>query len=166
VLAVPLVARRTEGVLGVLLAAGALLAVGPRPALLGLVWLAAVTPRLIAIDVAEHRLPDRIVLPGLLVGLAEAVSAPVGLVAAAAYGGLLLLLHLVGGMGLGDVKLAPVLALVAAAVEPAAAVAAPLAAFLVGGVVAVGVLVRHGPGTRMAFGPAMLLGAWIAVLLG
>jgi leader peptidase (prepilin peptidase)/N-methyltransferase len=101
--------------------------------------------------------------------LAEAATGgtPILVAAAAgsAYAALLMLLHLVGGMGLGDVKLAPVLGLTAAAVSPAAAFAAPLLAFLVGGGVAVVALVRSGPGTRIPFGPAMLLGAWVAVLL-
>ena len=192
--AVPLVAaprrRRAteEATLTALLALGSVLAAGPRPALLGLLWLAAVTPRLVAVDIAEHRLPDRVVLPGWPVALAAALleaaagGTPV-LVALAAgagygalllvlhvaggagYGALLLLLHVGGGMGLGDVKLAPVLGLAAAAVTPAAAVAAPLLAFLAGGVVAVVALARSGRGARIPFGPAMLLGAWAAVLL-
>ncbi|MCU1472583.1 prepilin peptidase [Amnibacterium sp.] len=162
-----------EAVLGVLLALGALVAVGPRPAMLGLLLLAAITPRLTAIDIAEHRLPDRLVLPALPVALAAALAGSVAggtpilvaVSAGSAYAALLMVLHLVGGMGLGDVKLAPVLGLTAAAVSPAAAVAAPLLAFLAGGGVAVVTLVRSGPGTRIPFGPAMLLGAWTAVLL-
>jgi leader peptidase (prepilin peptidase)/N-methyltransferase len=177
--AVPLVAaprrRRAteEATLTALLALGSVLAAGPRPALLGLLWLAAVTPRLVAVDIAEHRLPDRVVLPGWPVALAAALleaaagGTPVlvALAAGAGYGALLLVLHVAGGMGFGDVKLAPVLGLAAAAVTPAAAVAAPLLAFLAGGVVAVVALARSGRGARIPFGPAMLLGAWAAVLL-
>jgi leader peptidase (prepilin peptidase) / N-methyltransferase len=167
--AVPL----TDAGLAALLALGAVVAVGPRPALVALLWLAVVTPRLVAVDIAEHRLPDRLVLPGWPVALAAALLEGVAggtpaLVAAAAgvgYGALLLLLHLAGGMGLGDVKLAPVLGLTAAAASPAAAVASPVLAFLAGGVLAVGVLLRDGAGASIPFGPAMLLGAWAAVLL-
>ncbi len=156
-----------------LLGLAALAAVGLRPALLGLVWLAAVTPRLIAVDTTQLRLPDRIVLPGYPVALAAVVltdaagGTPVGVAVPIAVGtGLvLLLLHVGGGMGLGDVKLAPVLGLVAAAVSPGAGVAAPVLAFLVGGVVAAVLLVRRGPGAAMPFGPSMLLGGWAAVLL-
>ena len=162
-----------EVLLATSLAGGAFVAVGPRPALAALLWLAAVTPRLTAIDIAEHRLPDRLVLPGYPVVLAVVVAGaatgatalPTAAALAAGYGLLLLLLHAVGGMGLGDVKLAPVLGLAAAAVSPAAGVAAPLLAFLAGGVVAVVALVRSGRGASIPFGPAMLLGAWGAVLL-
>jgi leader peptidase (prepilin peptidase)/N-methyltransferase len=84
---------------------------------------------------------------------------------AIAYGLLLLALHVLGGMGLGDVKLAPALGLLTGALGQVPAVTAPLAAFLVGGVTAVGVLLRRGAGAAMPFGPSMLLGAWAAVLL-
>jgi leader peptidase (prepilin peptidase)/N-methyltransferase len=160
-------------VLAVLLAVGALLAAGPRPVLAGLVWLAVVTPTLVATDIAEHRLPDRLVLPGWPIALSAAVlgaaagGTPIGSAVgiAAGYGLLLLLLHIAGGMGLGDVKLAPGIGLATAAVSPAAGVAAVLLAFVAGGAIAVVVLLRSGVGTRIPFGPAMLLGAWAAVLL-
>jgi leader peptidase (prepilin peptidase)/N-methyltransferase len=87
------------------------------------------------------------------------------LAAAGGYGLLLMLLHLLGGMGLGDVKLAPALGLLTGATGPLVAIASPLVAFLAGGLAAVAVLVRRGPGAAMPFGPAMLLGAWAAVLL-
>ncbi len=149
----------------------AIAALGPRPILLGLAWLAAVTPRLIAIDVAEHRLPDAIVLPGYPVVLGAVVLdgwatglAPAGAVlAGCAYGLVVLVLHVLGGMGFGDVKLAPLLGALATAAVPGGAVLAVVLAFLVGGVVSVVVLVRSGPGSRMAFGPPMLLGAWSAL---
>jgi leader peptidase (prepilin peptidase)/N-methyltransferase len=165
--------READALLTLLLAGGALVAVGPRPPLLALAWLAVVTPRLTAIDIAEHRLPDRIVLPGWPVAFAAAALGaatggtplPVAEGVAVAYGGVLLLLNVAGGMGLGDVKLAPVLGLAAAAVSPAAGVAAPLLAFLAGGTIALAVLIRRGPGSSIPFGPAMLLGAWAAVLL-
>jgi leader peptidase (prepilin peptidase)/N-methyltransferase len=155
--------------LGALLAVASLLAVGARPVTAGLVWLALVTPRLVAVDIAEHRLPDAVVLPALAVAGGAALldhrELDTALVAALAYGLLLLLLHALGGMGLGDVKLAPVLGLLAGALGPSTAVAAPLLAFLVGGLAAVVVLLRRGAGAAMPFGPAMLLGAWAAVLL-
>jgi leader peptidase (prepilin peptidase)/N-methyltransferase len=156
-------------VLGVLLAVAAVAAVGVRPLTAGVVWLALVTPRLIAVDIAEHRLPDVIVLPALVVAAASVLvdgrDLPTAIAAAGGYGLLLLLLHLLGGMGLGDVKLAPALGLLTGAMGPLAAVASPLLAFLTGGLAAVVVLVRRGPGAAMPFGPAMLLGAWAAVLL-
>jgi leader peptidase (prepilin peptidase) / N-methyltransferase len=159
----------SELVLGVLLAVAAVAAVGARPVAVGLIWLALVTPRLVAVDIAEHRLPDAVVLPALAVAggsvLLDGRGPSTAVAAAAGYGLLLLVLHLLGGMGLGDVKLAPALGLLTGAIGPLAAVASPLLAFLAGGVAAVAVLVRRGPGAAMPFGPAMLLGAWAAVLL-
>lgn len=148
-------------------------AVGPRPLLIGALWLAVVTPRLVAVDLAEHRLPDAIVLRGYPVVLAAAVAdrwaagadaLPV-LAAGAGVGLVLLLLHVAGGMGFGDVKLAPLLGVVTEAATPGGAVLATVLAFLVGGVAAAAVLVRRGRGARLAFGPPLLLGAWSALLL-
>ena len=151
----------------------AALAVGPRPLLAGLAWLAVVSPRLAAVDLAEHRLPDRIVLPGYPVAAAALIldawtggaDPAAACVAGAVYGGLLLVLHLAGGMGLGDVKLAPLLGALTAAAVPGGAVLAVVLAFLVGGVAAAVVLLRRGPASRMPFGPPMLLGAWAALAL-
>ncbi|KUN58963.1 hypothetical protein AQJ46_41675 [Streptomyces canus] len=78
-------------------------------------WLAACGIALVMIDVAVHRLPDVLTLPasaGTLVLLAGAAvagepgSLTRALAAAAALGGVYLLL-VAGGMGMGDVKLAP-----------------------------------------------------------
>ena len=155
-----------------LLLVGAL-ALGPQPVLLGVGWLAVVTPRLVAIDLAEHRLPDAIVLPGYPVVLTAVLlqawttgRAPAGAVLAGLGCGLvLLLLHVVGGMGFGDVKLAPLLGALTAAALPGGAVLWLVLAFLLGGVGAAVVLVRRGAGARMAFGPPLLLAAWALVLL-
>ena len=51
------------------LAALAVLAAGPHPAALPLLYLAAVTPELVRVDLREHRLPNRLVLPGVALGL-------------------------------------------------------------------------------------------------
>jgi leader peptidase (prepilin peptidase)/N-methyltransferase len=128
-------------------------------------YVAAVTPELVRTDLRDQRLPNRMVVPGLAVGLAAWVlnPAPVPLLAALAYAGLLFVLALAGGVGGGDVKLAALLGL--ASPTLAVAVAAPLAAFLVGGAAAVVVLVRRGRRARLAFGPAMLAGYWAAVLV-
>lgn len=157
----------------VLLVVGAGASGGLRPLTIGLVWFALVTPRLTAIDIAERRLPDAIVLPGypiiLLAVGADAVLAGSdlrqALIAAIAYGGTLLVLHLLGGMGLGDVKLAPVLGLLLGATSPVAAVAGPLLAMFAGGAAAIVALIRFGPRAHIPFGPPMLLGAWAALLL-
>ena len=164
-------ADRAGLTLAALLAAVAVGAVGVRPLTVGLVWLAIVTPALIATDIAEHRLPDAIVLPGYPVALVAAAAdallrgSTVGaaVTSGVIYGAVLLFLHVVGGLGLGDVKLAPVLGVLAGAAGPTVAVASPLLAFAAGGVLAVGALLRFGPRTHIPFGPPMLLGAWIAI---
>ena len=83
--------------------------------------------------------------------------------------GLLFLLSLGGGIGMGDVKLAALLGL--ASPTMAIALVAPLAGFLLGGIVASRIMVRGllaGRGREagrehLAFGPYLLLGYWLAV---
>lgn len=145
---------------------------GLTPAAIPALYLAAVAPELVWIDAREHRLPNRMVVPGILVALGAAVlswvvsgHAPVVPVAAAvATSGLLLLFGLGGGVGMGDVKLAVLIGL--ASPTPAIAVLAPLAAFLLGGIAASVVLVRGVAAGRgfddkrqhVAFGPFLLAG--------
>lgn len=145
------------------LGALAVVAFGATATTIPAVYLAAVTPELVRVDLREHRLPNRMVVPGLAVGLAAAVVAwsPVGLVAALGYGGFLWVLGLAGGVGMGDVKLAALIGL--ASPTLAVAVAAPLSAFVLGGVAASMVLVRRGRGSRVAFGPWLLAGYWVVV---
>ena len=139
-------------------------ALGPVVAAIPALYVAAVAPELTRIDVAEHRLPNRLVVPGLVVGLLAAagswlttgVPPLVPLVAAAAFGGLLFLFAIAGGMGMGDVKLAAVLGL--ASPTSVIAFASPLLAFLLGGVGALVVLIARGRGTRIPFGPYLLAG--------
>jgi leader peptidase (prepilin peptidase)/N-methyltransferase len=141
-------------------------------AVLPLLYLAAVTPALAAIDVAEHRLPNALVLPGYpaaALGLAgewiRTGHVPaVALVAGAASMALLLALSLGGGMGMGDVKLAGVLGLTAGMLGITPAVLSPLAAFVLGGIVAVVVAARRGRRARVPFGPFLLAGFWIAAV--
>jgi leader peptidase (prepilin peptidase)/N-methyltransferase len=155
------------------LLAVALLALGPRPLVLGFAWLALVTPRLVATDLAEHRLPDAVVLPGYPAVLGAALlecwasgAAPLDAVLAAAGCGLVfLLLHVAGGMGFGDVKLAPLLGVLCALAVPGGALLWVVLAFLVGGIGAAVVLMRRGAHARMPFGPPMLLAAWALLLL-
>lgn len=158
-------------VVSVALAALALLAFGLDPALLPPFALAAVTPPLVRTDLEQHRLPNRLVVPVLLAGVAGwgvtwlATGAPpiVPLLAGVGYAGFLFVPALFGGMGMGDVKLAAGLGLAAPTLT--VAVLSPVLAFLLGGIVAVIALTRHGRGRRIAFGPFLLAGYAAALVL-
>lgn len=148
--------------------------------LVALLWLAAISIALAAIDLDEHRLPDAIVLPsyavlGLLVTAAGLLTGDLeGIARAAAGAGILFALYLTlalispRGMGLGDVKLAGVLGLVLGWSGWASLAVGSMAAFLLGGLVGV-VLILLGRARRttaIPFGPWMLGGAWVGILLG
>ena len=143
----------------------------PGPLLPAVAYVAAVSPELLRVDLAEHRLPDRLTLPGYPVALAGILAAALAgspaaqsaLLAGGLALALFLALSITGGMGLGDVKLAGVLGLVLGGAGPAAPLGALLTAFVAGGVGAVVLLLRSGRGSRLAFGPFLLLGFWLAV---
>jgi leader peptidase (prepilin peptidase) / N-methyltransferase len=147
------------------------LATGVAPSALVVVYLAAVTPWLVSFDVSEHRLPNALVVPGIGVGLLACVGEWVSsgrmpvvpLIAGVAYAGFLFVLNLVGGMGMGDVKLGAALGL--ASWSLSVAVLSPVVAFLVGGLVSVVLLIAGRRGQRIAFGPFLLGGFWVAVTL-
>jgi len=143
----------------------AALAFGLGPATIPALYLAAVTPELVRVDLREHRLPNRMVVPGIVVGLVACAltGSPIPVIAALAFAGLLWVLGLAGGIGMGDVKLAALLGL--ASPTPAIAVAAPTVAFLLGGAAAFLVLATRGRGARIAFGPWLLAGYWLTVAL-
>ena len=164
------------------LATGALFAlvtahVGVTWALPAYLYLAGIAVPLTLIDVDVHRLPDAIVLPSYAVALVLLTLASAGtgdwhaLLRAVAGGTALLLLYFVlfvakpGGMGLGDVKLAGVLGLHLAWWGWDALAVGAFLAFLIGGLVAVPLLLlgRAGRRTKVPFGPAMLAGALIAL---
>lgn len=134
---------------------------------------------LAAVDLDRHRLPDRLVLPGtlalvVLLAAAAAVTGQwhrwvVALVCGAAAGLVYLLLALAvpGGLGLGDVKLAVLLATGLGWFGPLVVVSGLVLGFVIGGLVALGLVLarRAQASTHLAFGPAMLLGALGALLL-
>ena len=142
-------------------------------------YLAAVTVALAAIDLDVKRLPNAIVLPSYLVGVALLVPAaaatgdwgPAGrgllAMAALAAGYLALATAYPGGMGLGDVKLAGLLGLYLGWLGWGEVVIGTFAGFLAGGVVGAVLLVtrRARRRTALAFGPYMLAGAMLAVFL-
>jgi leader peptidase (prepilin peptidase)/N-methyltransferase len=148
-----------------------LLATGVAPSAVAVVYLACVTPWLVRFDVREHRLPNLLVVPGIAVGLLScaaewAITGQVPLVPLAAgltYAGFLLVLNLVGGLGMGDVKLGAALGL--ASWNLSIAILSPVVAFLVGGLVSVALLIAGRRGQKIAFGPFLLAGFWVAVTL-
>ena len=131
---------------------------------------------LVALDLACHRLPDVISGPTAVVLIAGlAVTAlrsgawpDLGraLLAGLVLGALFLVLALVSpsSMGLGDVKLAALLGIFLGWFGWSTVVTAVVATFLLGGLVALAlVLTRRAHGrTQLAFGPWLVLGAVVA----
>jgi leader peptidase (prepilin peptidase)/N-methyltransferase len=146
-------------------------------------YLTAVAVALALIDLDVHRLPDAIVLPSypvLAALLALASWNPGGvsdwgaLLRAGLGGAGLLAFYLAAaliypaGMGLGDVKLAGVLGMVLAWFGWGALAVGAFAAFLLGALFSVGLMVarRAGRKSGIPFGPWMLLGAFAGVAAG
>jgi leader peptidase (prepilin peptidase)/N-methyltransferase len=143
-------------------------------------YLGAVGAALTFVDLDVHRLPDLLVLPsypivfGLLLvptvvtghwgWLLRAVLA--GLVLFLVYLGLALVSPGGGGLGFGDVKLAGLLGLLLGWLGWGPVMVSVLAAFLIGGVIALILLAarRASRSSHIAFGPSMILGAWVAVM--
>lgn len=148
--------------------------------LVALLWFAGIGIALTAIDLDTHRLPDRIVLPSYavlaaLLGTAAVLTGAGEAAARAAAGaGILFAFYLAlalispRGMGMGDVKLAGVIGLMLGWAGWAALAVGALAAFLLGGLAAVVLIVarRARRTTGIPFGPWMLGGAWVGILLG
>ena len=143
----------------------------PGPRLLAAVVLLAALIALAAIDVEHRLLPNVIVIPAALGGLALSTLAnpeswwAYPLSAAAVGGGLLSLAAVYpGGMGMGDVKMA---AMLGAFLGPCAALAVFLGAFL--GAIVGGMLLVFGKVGRqypMPFGTFMAVGGVFALFFG
>jgi leader peptidase (prepilin peptidase)/N-methyltransferase len=143
-------------------------------------YFAAFSVALAMIDLDTHRLPNVIVLPGYGVGSVLLLVASVlsgdyyhllpALVGAVGLGLFYLVTALIypGGMGFGDVKLAGVIGLFLGWQGWAQLAVGALAAFILGGVFAVALVItrRAKRTTAVPFGPWMLLGAWVAVFFG
>ena len=153
------------------LGAVGVLATGVAPSALAVLYIAAVTPWLLWFDMRAHRLPNVLVVPGIGVGLLACAGEwvvsgrvpVVAMVAGVGYAGFLFVMHLIGGMGMGDVKLSGALGL--ASWDITVALLSPVVAFLVGGLVSVILLIAGRRGQRIAFGPFLLGGFWVAVAL-
>ena len=146
------------------------------PAFLYLAWL---TVALVWIDADVHRLPDGLVLPSYPALLVLVLVATAG---AGDWSPLVRALGCMAGMfslyfvmalispsslGFGDVKLSGLIGLLVGWLGVGEAVVALTAGFLVGGLVGVVMLVgrRVGMRSHIAFGPSMLAGAFVGVLV-
>lgn len=168
----------TGGVAGVAAAVVAL-AVGPHLVLPLFVGLVVLSTGLGAIDLACHRLPLILVNPAIVAGavLLAGVAAVTGdwgsygraLLGALVLGAVFLLLYLVPGqnLGFGDVRLAVLLGLFLGWLGWPQVVWGILLPWLVNGPVVLVLLLagRVGRKSRLPFGPALLAGALLAIVL-
>ncbi|MFF8712153.1 prepilin peptidase [Streptomyces sp. NPDC015184] len=155
-------------------------ATGARPELAVWLLLAPVGVLLATIDRRVHRLPDPLTLPAagavtVLLGAAALLpehggSWLSGLLGGAALGGFYFLLFLINpnGMGFGDVKLALSLGVALGWYGWAVLFAGGFAGFLLGAAYGFGLMVlrRAGRRTGIPFGPFMITGALLGILLG
>jgi len=173
------VGRVVTAAVGAVATAAVVLHSGASADLPAWLWFVLVGLLLGVVDVQEHRLPDRVLLPGtalavlLLTGAALASGREEdlarGLLAGAACFGLLLVMALVSpsGLGMGDVKLVAFTGLYLGWLGWPPVVAGLLLGFLAQGVLGTALLVvrRTGLRTELPFGPALLGGALVAALL-
>jgi len=154
-------------------------AVGLTIALATYLVFVALLIQLSVIDLAEHRLPNQLTLRAFLLAsilLPVAALAPLegtalgravlGAVASFAFH---LLIHIVSprGFGLGDVKLSPTIGAHLAFLSADALMRGILVSFVLNAVVVLGLMTagradRH---TKVAFGPFMAAGAFVALYL-
>jgi leader peptidase (prepilin peptidase)/N-methyltransferase len=143
-------------------------------------YLAAVGVALSFIDLDTKRLPNALTLPSYVVGAASLTAAALlehepgrlvkaGIGMAALYAVYFVLMIVKpGGMGFGDVKLAGVLGMFLGFLGWGPLIVGAFLAFVLGGVGGVGLMLagRVGRKARIPFGPYMVAGAVIAVLVG
>jgi Flp pilus assembly protein protease CpaA len=133
-------------------------------------WVLWLVPAVVAalVDLRTRRIPNRVVVPALLVVLAvslwrgELASAAVGFTIAASVGVLARLLAR-GGFGMGDVKL---LAYGGAAVGPGGIGLLLAGTAVAGGVAGLVALARSGRGSLLPYGPAITVGIALALIEG
>lgn len=173
--------RRVVGtaVVSALALAAAPALAGLRPATVAFAWFGGAAVVLAGVDLARHRLPDRVTFPAVLVCvLALLVDAAVlgtwpalgrGCAAAAVAFGLGTLARLAQprGFGGGDVKVLGLLGLLLGWVGWSVLLAGVLGGFVLGalGSLLLIALGRAGWRTAVAFGPPLLVGAYLALAL-
>ena len=158
----------------------AAIVISGRWSLIAYLWLIAVTVTLTLTDLDRKLIPNRILFPASAIGAALLVAGAVAdgdlghlaraVGGAAAYFTFLFLLALVarGGFGMGDVKLGAFLGAFLAFEGWATLVVGVVWAFLLGGAVAILLLVFRIRGRKDAipFGPYLIAGAYLALAVG
>ena len=158
---------------------GAVLLTGLRPATLAFAWAAGAAVVLGAVDLATHRLPDRVTFPAyavcagaLLVDAAVHRTWPAlltAVLAAVSSFGLAALLSAIApaAPGFGDVKLLGLLGLLLGWAGWGVLLAGVFLGLLVGALVSVVLLATRRAGWRTAipFGPPLLIGAVLALAI-
>ena len=153
-------------------------AVGRQWALIPFLLLGIGGTALAVIDRRLMRLPNRIVLPLYVTGLAGLAGAStlgggwnrfvIGLICMAVFYGIFYLLALFGPMGFGDVKLIGVLALHLGWLGIQYAYAGVLLGTVAAALGALTLLALRRAtwrGSRIAYGPYLLFGCWVAIVL-
>ncbi|MFD3519664.1 prepilin peptidase [Streptomyces sp. NPDC058653] len=155
-------------------------ATGPRPELAVWLLLAPFAVLLALVDRNVHRLPDQLTLPlavaaAVLLGIAaplpeEGGSWPTALLGGLALGACYFVLFVINpnGMGFGDVKLALSLGVVLGWYGWVVLFIGAFAGFLLGSVYGIGLMVLRRASRKSAipFGPFMISGALLGLLLG
>lgn len=143
-------------------------------------WFVAVTVVLVLTDLDHKRIPNAILYPGtavavVLLGIGSAADGDLpsvwrGLAGGVGYFVLLLVVALIarGGFGFGDVKLAFLLGTFTAHRSWEALGVGVFAAFVIGGLVSIALLIagRAGRKDAIPFGPSLVLGAYVAMVWG
>ena len=153
---------------------------GFRIELLAALALSVLTMPLVMIDIKEHRLPNPLTYAGFISGIAvsAAISTREGsvsptvdsLILALIASAFFLLLNILsrGGMGIGDVKLAAMLGALISPFGWSIIGAGFVFAFVLGAIVGLLLLLlkRAIRKTQIPFGPYMLVGVWVALVIG
>ena len=171
--------RIAVGVVGLAAVAVSVWRLGGTWGMVPFVLLAAVGAVLAGIDLTTRRLPNRIVLPAIGASIALLLGSALldrqferwshALVGGAALFALYLVLALVSpqGMGMGDVKLAALVGLFGGYLGLEGWITGAFAGFMLGAIVALVsiVLRRSGLKTHLPFGPWMLAGVYVALVV-
>ncbi len=143
-------------------------------------WFIGVSLTLVLTDLDVHRIPNRILYPGTIIGAILLVGGAIvdgdlnsfwrGAAGAGVYFALFLILALVarGGFGMGDVKLAFFLGLFLTYQSWGVLASGIALGVAIGGVFAIFLLLARKASrkAKFAFGPAMIFGAYSALAVG